>query len=202
MTKYSQYGEEIFLEQFFDINKNGLVVDIGAADGIRYSNSRFLIEKGWNGLLIEPNPRNFEKLKKLYDNNISVLIENVGCGKETLSNVEFFIDKNDEFEQLSTFKNEQMLKCKTIYNCDFETLSTKVIKTSEIFNKYNITNIDFVSIDTEDFDQNVIEGIDFSKVNIKLICIEHSTQVIEDILSNHNYHKVHKTIGNIFYAKK
>lgn len=198
---YAQYGEEIFLKKFLDINNKGLVVDIGAADGIRFSNSRFLIEQGWRALLVEPNPKNFKKIKELYNENNLVLLENVGCGNDTIEEVQFFIDKNDEHEQLSTFKIEQMNKCKSIYNCDFVETNLKIIKTSDLFEKYNILSIDFLSIDTEDFDENVIEGIDFSKVEIKLICVEHDTPKIQKKLTENNFYKVHKTIGNIFYGK-
>ena len=69
MNRYSQYNEEGFIDSFFKNKNNGFLVDIGAADGITNSNSRFLIEKGWGGILIEPNTKNFNKLQDLYKNN-------------------------------------------------------------------------------------------------------------------------------------
>lgn len=202
MKYYAQYGEESFLKDYFKNINNGIVVDIGAADGIRYSNSRYLIEQGWNALLIEPNPKNFNKLKELYINNNTVKIENIGCGDNSYDFLEFYIDKNDEHEQLSTFKKSQMEKCKSIYNCDFVTTNIKVFKTSEMLKKHNITYIDFISIDTEDFDENVIIGIDFELVDINLICIEHDTPKIQKKLLENSFIKLYKTIGNTFYGKK
>lgn len=199
---YAQYGEEDFLNKIFPNKKNGLVVDIGAADGIRFSNSRYLIELGWSAILVEPNRNNFEKLQKLYHNTDNVKLINTGCGNISQSNVSFYIDKNDEHEQLSTFKVNQMEKCKSIYNCDFVTTEIDIIKTSELFKKNNIEYVDFLSIDTEDFDETVIQGIDFDSVNIHLICVEHNTKVIQDILNKNNYEMVYKTVGNIFYRKK
>ena len=72
-TRYAQYGEEDFLDVFFK-DRIGYLCDIGAADGMRYSNSRSLLEKGWSGLLIEPNKSNFAKLVELYKENKSVIL--------------------------------------------------------------------------------------------------------------------------------
>ena len=54
---YSQGYEQDFLIEYFNNKKNGLLVDIGAADGINNSNTRYLIENGWEGLLVEPNKK-------------------------------------------------------------------------------------------------------------------------------------------------
>lgn len=67
--KYSQYDEEHILDFFFKKKKDGFVVDIGAADGVSNSNSRKLILDGWSGLLVEPNPNNYNKLVNLYNEN-------------------------------------------------------------------------------------------------------------------------------------
>ena len=60
---YSQGYEEIYLLNYFKNNNTGFLVDIGAADGINNSNSKKLIELGWSGLLVEPNKKNYNKLK-------------------------------------------------------------------------------------------------------------------------------------------
>jgi len=201
MNKYSQYNEEIFLIEFFKNITNGVLVDVGAADGINNSNSRRLIEIGWGGLLIEPNINNFNKLNELYSNHVNIFLENVGCGNETIKNVNFYIDKNDDYQQLSTFSNKQVKKCKTIYNCDFINVNIDIFNTTEILKKYNLKKINFMSIDTESYDLNVLKGIDFEYFDIDLICIEDWSEELDDLLKNSNYNIVHKT-QNIFYSKK
>src|SRR5260221_7249446 len=62
---YSQCGQDQFLyENFFRTKREGVFVDIGAHDGIFYSNTKFFEELGWQGLCIEPIPEVFEQLKK------------------------------------------------------------------------------------------------------------------------------------------
>jgi len=197
---YSQGYEEHYLINYFQYTTNGVLVDVGAADGIRNSNSRRLIEQGWSGLLVEPNKKNYNKLKDLYTLNTNIILENVGCSSETDINQIFYIDKNDEHEQLSTFSYDQSVKCKNIYNCGFVEDKITLYNTTELLLKHNITNINFLSIDTEAFDSNVIRGIDFNKINIELICIENVDDSAMDILKNNNYEICFKT-DNIFFKK-
>lgn len=198
----SQYGEEQILVKFFGNKRNGLVVDIGAADGSRYSNSYWLITKGWKGVLIEPNKKNFEKLQNTHKYRLeSVVLINEAAGKETIKNSTIYCDRNDHHEQLSTLSSTQVEHCKKIYNCNFYEQPITVTKTSEIFEKNNILHIDFLSIDTEMLDYEVLLGIDFKKVDISLICVEHNNPELEKLMNENHYKFYDKTIGNIFYKK-
>ena len=197
MNNYSQYGEEIFLIEYFKNKSLGFLVEIGAADGINNSNSRKLIENGWKGLLVEPNKNNFIKLEKIYLNT-DIILENCGCSYETKSTT-FFIDQNDEYQQISTFNRDQVKFCKEAYSCEFLEQESNLIKTSELFEKHLIKNIDFLSIDTETYDLNVLKGIDFESVNIELICIEDNN--VSDFLESKGYKELFRNIGNTFYKK-
>lgn len=200
--KYSQYDEEYILDLLFKNKKDGVVVDIGAADGVNNSNSRKLLLNDWFGVLVEPNKTNYEKLLNLYKNNNKVQIHNCGCSDKTETNISFFIDKNDEFEQLSTFSNEQVEKCKNIYNCEFVEQKIDIKKTSELFEISNLNKIDFLSIDTEAFDLNVIKGINFDQIEIDLICVEHTNDELISLLKINGFDIFYQNIGNTFFRKK
>jgi hypothetical protein len=63
---FSQFGEQIIIEKLLStlgINGPGWSMEFGAWDGQNFSNTRFLAEKGWNQILIEPNARRYELLK-------------------------------------------------------------------------------------------------------------------------------------------
>lgn len=194
---YSQYGEQEFILNFFG-DKKGILVDVGAADGITNSNTKKLIENGWGGLLIEPTPINYNKLLKLYSDNDSIIVENCGCGNETKVS-KFYIDNNDEHHQISTFLEEQKKGCESYYNCTFDEISLNLFKTQELFVKHNLYVIDFISIDTEGYDNDVLYGIDFDKTIINLICVENLNQECMDFLFSKNFNLLHSTSGNKFY---
>lgn len=72
---YSQYGEDGVIRAIFDKLGEGerWCVEIGAADGMLFSNTRRLIEQGWRSLQIEADDEAFGRLKRRYENNFNVL---------------------------------------------------------------------------------------------------------------------------------
>lgn len=116
--------------------------------------------------------------------------------------LKFYIDQNDSYEQLSTFSQSQMDLCKGIYNCKFITDKVNLIKTSELFEKHLISKIDFLSVDTESYDSDVILGINFDNCEIDLICTEIISEPAIERLSNYGYKNIHNTTGNVFFSKK
>ena len=86
----SQYDEEIIIKRFFETQEQGVVVEIGVGFFDINSNSLYLIEKGWNALLVEPNKHFFEKLNQRYSLNTKLKLENVAAYYENLEEVVFF----------------------------------------------------------------------------------------------------------------
>ena len=68
---YSQCGEDAFLNNnFFKNRKNGTYIELGALDGVLYSNTKFFQDTlNWSGVLIEPHPHKFKLLEKNRPNN-------------------------------------------------------------------------------------------------------------------------------------
>lgn len=67
-NQYSQFGEDAAIEAIFERigTANTWCFEAGAADGLFFSNTRRLVEQGWNALLIEPDHRMFSELVKRY----------------------------------------------------------------------------------------------------------------------------------------
>lgn len=76
---HSQNNEEAVLLDYFG-TCGGRLLDIGAHDGVTFSNSRALIEKGWSGVLVEPAPEPFTALLRLYGGNPAVALVNAAVG--------------------------------------------------------------------------------------------------------------------------
>lgn len=61
---FSQNDEDCFIRRYFKDNFHGRFLDIGAADGICFSNTKVLYDMGWEGLAVEPSPNLMDALKE------------------------------------------------------------------------------------------------------------------------------------------
>lgn len=195
---YSQIGQDKFVHELLGNKKNGIFIDIGAYDGIEFSNSYFFEkELGWTGICIEPLPFAFERLIK----NRSCICIN-GCianfnGKapflkiansdtnnywpQTLSGL---IEKYDPYQlALAEFVAREQ-------SATMEIIETSCLILNDLLEKNNITHIDYLSLDTEGGELEILKSIDFDRFDIDIIDAENNfingkqdTQVQEFLLS-------------------
>ena len=168
----SQAGQDkIIKKKFFDRKKNGFFVEIGAYDGINGSNcyhfERFL---NWDGIAIEPSKIQFEKLKKnrkckVLNNAISDEVKDVEFIEVTEGLTQMSgINDNSFKRNINIISKNQLSKTKSI--------NLKTITFEEIIPK-NI-DIDYLSIDIEGGEMNLLKSIDFKINNIKVISVENN----------------------------
>ena len=174
---YSQQGEDFFIFQNF-INKkveDGIFLEMGACDGVLYSNTLFF-EKNLNfkGILIEPSNKYFQNLIKNRKKNICLNLaisekegESIMLGDEATGGL---INSMTEKFKISHHKKSR-------------TYSVKTKRLDSIFQENNISYIDLFTLDVEGGELNVLNSIDWEKVEIYFFCIE---------LDNHNKEKDEK----------
>lgn len=192
---------------FLNHMDGGFFVDIGANDGISCNNS-VVFEQGynWNGLCVEPHPIMFKKLIK-YRNPEKCF--NLGLANE--NNILEFWSIDGEAQSLSGFEKfftetqrNRILNDVIKNNDKLDKIPVTIKKTSDFFLEQNIKHIDYLSIDAEGADLEIVKGIDFEKVNITLISIEadgHSEETI-DFLHNKNYNYLGMCCADHFFIKK
>ena len=199
---HSQQGEDIFLLQNF-INQpviDGFYVEIGALDGIRYSNSYFF-EKyfGFRGMLVEAQDHMFRSLKSYRPNNILI-----NKAISTSSNPVEFIGH----DPCGGIKDTMPHKHMQVWHKNAKTYQVETDRFDKLFDFHNINYVDFMVIDVEGGELDVLYTIDFSKVQIYVICIELDGQnVIKDnhcrkLLSNHGFTFYQKLCGNEFWVNE
>ena len=72
---YSQFGEDLIIAELFPHNEHmGNLIDVGAYEPVDLSNSRLLIERGWDATLIEFSPMAVKDLATSYAANESVRV--------------------------------------------------------------------------------------------------------------------------------
>lgn len=177
MSKYySQYKQDEIIHNMFFKNKNdGFFLEIGADDGLRFSNCAFFEKTlNWKGIAIEARESAYEKLIK----NRKCI-----CVKAVLSNIEEITDFMEfkgygiglsgivnkyNHEHLTRIKKE--IKNPKHLGKDIKKVQTERLDT--ILDQYGITHIDFLSIDTECSELDILSTLNFNKYNIDVITIE------------------------------
>lgn len=197
MANGSQYGEDTILQEFFKDQQYGIVVDVGAADGFDNSNSYELLKRpNWTGLLIEPEITQFEKLKNRYQNNSRIKCLNCAIGKESGT------QKFYTCLQVSTLKEYWKKNCESTYNVTYgETLVNVNTLTNVLFSWFQefysigiLPEIDFLTIDCEGTDFEVLQSLDLRIFRPRLICLECATNIP-------GYKELIKTTGNTLYVR-
>jgi FkbM family methyltransferase len=192
---HSQIFQDIFVHFFSNFKRKGYFIEIGAADGINISNT-YLLEKKfyWTGILSEPNP--LHKFSNL-TNRKAILDTNIIDYKDY--NNKYFYISDDSFN--SSVKNNKKYKKK---------ISLKAISLNSLLKKYKSPkNIDYISIDTEGNEYNILKNFNFKKYNINIFTIEHNFNFskrnkILKIMKNNNYIRIFKNLSYMddWYIKK
>lgn len=200
---YSQLGQDKFIDEYFQEKKEGIFVDIGAHDGIRFSNTYFFEKyRGWTGLCVEPGPKEFKNLCLNRPNSINVnaCVSNYN-GSSMYNYIEGYsmmlsgLIENYDSNHKQRIKNEIEK-----YEGKFTIISSEVYALQYLLEKHNILKIDYCSIDTEGSELKILESIDFEKSKIQILNLENNykDERINQILSKNSY-KLIKTIGTDYF---
>ena len=177
--------------------KDFFFIQIGANDGITGDNlTRYIKKYNWKGILVEPVPFVFERLKINYRDFSNLIFENSAISTHTgfakfysiaerdLNNNNLFEHYNDfKIDQLSSFEKATLMK-HTYMHPDFQNLiiETEIatLNITDLLSKHNVEKIDLLQIDTEGFDFKLLISIDFHKVSPSILIFEHQHMKQED----------------------
>jgi FkbM family methyltransferase len=201
---YSQFGEDSFLNDLFAGIKNGICIEIGAYDGRECSNTLYFEERGWDCLCIEANPTQYNKCKLIRKNTIHCAVSN-----KNKDNMPFYVyQMNDGNEApISSLEPDSRLIKSHMHIMSKEPTKVDVScrTLTSILDDLNYAKIiDFVSVDTENTELDVLKGIDFSKYFIKVFIVENNYDepFCEDYLKTFGYKKIHRTGVNDIYMQE
>ena len=173
----SQLFQDLWVVQQTGGKKGGFFVEFGATNGIDLSNS-YLLEKeyGWNGILAEPNPLWRDALRQNRTANISVKCVYSRSGEK----VQFLDAPMPELAGITSFikksKQKKWLKKSSLF--EVETVSL-----NDLLVEYSAPNqIDFISVDTEGSEFEILNCFDFDRWDVRLWCIEHNNGPTEKLL--------------------
>jgi len=194
---YSQEGEDMILRRIFDGKRKGFYVDIGAHHPKRFSNTYYFYRQGWLGINIDAAPGSMRAFNK--DRPADINIEApISREKQTLTFYMFDEPALNGFsKRLSEQRSTSGQACKIIRAIDLETFTL-----SEILAKHlpNGQLIDFMSIDVEGLDYDVLLSNDWNRFRPKIILVEILNGSLED-LRNHEITKLLNSQGYVLTCK-
>ncbi|CAN5170791.1 hypothetical protein BH09DEP1_BH09DEP1_6810 [soil metagenome] len=173
----SQLGQDKLLNEQFLLNKkNGFFLDIGAHDGMTGSNTYFFEkELGWQGICFEPLPHLFKQLRECRD---CICIN--ACVGATTGTVPF-LHLNSVDEQLSgmctTYDKRQLdvvMNDLSVYGGNCVIMQLPCVRLNDVLEKQGITHVDYLSLDTEGSELDILKSIDFSKISIDMMSVENN----------------------------
>jgi FkbM family methyltransferase len=185
----SQIGADLFVLAEMDFKENGYFVEFGASDGISSSNTYLLETKfAWNGILAEPSLFFIDKLRQ---NRPNASVVEKAVWKLSDEALVFNETNNKDFSTIDLFSNSDW-----IGNAGGRLNGAKYEVCSISLNDLLAHNgapreIDYLSIDTEGSEIEILNAFDFSNCRISVITVEHnessSREIIFDLLSSKGY---------------
>ena len=167
----SQLGQDLWVLETTKYKRSGFFVEFGATNGVLLSNT-WLLEKefGWQGICAEPNPKFYEQLK----NNRNCIVSNQYIGRETGQQVEFILADvyGGSREFASADHHEE--KRNAYASAGNITTFTSISLDDFLEQHHAPRDIDYMSIDTEGSEYDLLSRFPFEKWNIRLLTIEHN----------------------------
>jgi len=199
---HSQNNEEKIISDYFKGDK-GTFLDLGANDGITLSNTWALAQSGWRGTLVEASPAAFKRLETNYLGSADTIINSaIGSynGEITLHESGEHLGKGD-VSLLSTAKPDEM---KRWPKESFTEVTVPCINFSTMLGISKIKTFDFISMDIEGMELDVLPQMDLQALGCRMICVEYNgkeQQKYDAIITPQGYTLTHKNGENLIYSK-
>lgn len=193
MKDFSQNGEQKIIRDYFE-GALGMALDCGANDGLTFSNSRALVELGWDAVLVEPAEIPYMKLVHANmpsgatpfvapptqyrvpnpDGTPRIICINAAI-TTTDGPLEFHSSgthlKKGDTDLLSTSRPEELARWKKSGEV-FTKTTVRGITFETLMRETGVKHFDFISIDAEGADFDILKQIDLTAVGCRMLCVE------------------------------
>ena len=190
----AQLRQDIFVLLETNMKHNGFFVEFGATDGVTLSNT-YLLENefSWDGILAEPGRKWHDALV----NNRTVKIDLNCVWRESGKKLSFVETEIPELSTVKTLSARDHHEASRVVEEEY-TVKTKSLL--DLLDEYKAPkHIDYLSIDTEGSEFEILSAFDFNQYDIKIITCEHNysedREKIYNLLSSNGYRRVRKNVS-------
>ena len=174
MITYAQNFEDVLLARVFRHKPHGFYIDVGAHDPVDLSTTKYFYDLGWHGINIEPVPSNHRRFvdQRPRDINLNMAVGD-RSGVRTLHVIRGQTPYVADGTALSTLRDDLASKSAEVMGGHpIEDINVDVRTLAEICTASCREPIDFLKIDVEGWEKQVLQGSDFKKVRPVVIVVE------------------------------
>lgn len=183
---YSSLNEDVIIDWLTGHKEKGTYIDVGANHPDRINNTKLFYERGWRGINIEPDPTGYALFVEKRPGDVNL---NCAIGEGEVDYFEGGDDTSGNTCVRDLAESRGMNVCKR--------LTLKPLR--EVFEENNLQLVDFMSIDVETFENEVLKSNDWNKYKARVICLEGYKY---DFLKQFGYKKVFWDGNNSYYKLK
>ena len=180
----SQHGEELVIWEFFAGQRRGFFVEIGAYDGVTFSNTYFLEAAGWNGILVEANPSRFQECRKQRPH--SRCVQGAVVGKRANGAVKLVVPAGEDgldtlsYVQTTAEHRRRVSQLARVLHA----IEIPSLTMDELLEAHN-ASVQLVSIDVEGGELSVLQGMDITRWHPELLIVEDNTEGKDPSIGNY-----------------
>jgi FkbM family methyltransferase len=194
---YSQGDEEIVICRLLEKEPLRRFLDIGAHDGVTFSNTRALSDKGWSGVLVEPSSRPFVGLMEHYNKRNGTLV-NVAIVPNNYTGsklVRWFDSRGD---MISTMVDSHRATWARDGKDHYQEIYVPVTTVSALLDKFP-GPYSFINLDVEGLNWEVFCDLPLRDLGVKVVCVEYQAKKAQIIAlaEQQGYRCVHSTQENL-----
>lgn len=201
---YSQNDEEQHILAAFTGRAPGRFLDIGAHDGVIFSNTRALAELGWFGTLVEPSPAPFVKLMDNYWGRNGMNLAHVAIVPER-SRMLALADSRGDFVSTFDKSHERLWAAPGADGREgvkFQEIFVYGITFAELFRTFP-GPYQFVNLDVEGINVELFRELPLREIGAEFVCVEYQDRLsaIEAHAAAQGFKRVHLTSENVLLAR-
>ena len=194
-SHYAEFAEDVMVNRILKKIKKGFYVDIGAYHPYKGSLTYNLYSRKWNGMNLDISKSSIDLFNIARPSDI-----NINCAVSEFNGETFYYENSPINQQNSLIPQDDNQK----------KIKIQSYKLSEILKMHNINSVDYINIDTEGNELEVLMGIDFSKINPTLFTIEDNSFDLNNeikkkkiiFLKEKNYELINIIGVTMFFVKK
>lgn len=174
---YGRMGQDIFIAELLGQKRGGVFVDIGASDGVTLSNTaHFERELGWTGLAVEPIPEVFGRLSA---NRKCALFNGCVTDREGTQSFSEVVAESHMLSGLSAKmdpRHARRIRRRIAREggATLREIEVTCMTWPAILAAHGISAVDYLSLDTEGGELDILKTIDFGATPVRVISVENN----------------------------